>query len=308
MKSLVTKKPFPKKSNACVAQAGRMNLTMTAAMRASPPTGGPGFTLVELLVVIAIIAVLAGLLLPALTKSKMKAQGTACLNNTRQLQLAWQMYADDNRDLMPSNIDADQGGVLLNLPGSWVLGDAQLDTAISNIESGTLFPYVKSCGAYRCPADQSLTTGPEKTLRLRSYSLQNALDRVYSAGGPWLEDPPYITYRKLSGIPAPSPSALQVFIDTQELTISFGGFSFDVKDGGAWGETLPADRHGQGGVVSHADGAAEQRHWRWPKRGRTSFDTVLNTSDLEDFKWMTFGRPRERDYIPAWWSAVPPSP
>ena len=123
-------------------------------------------------------------------------------------------------------------------------------------------------------------------------------------GGPWLDDPPYLTYRKLNSIPMPSPSVLQVFIDEEEGSISGGSFSFNFKVNALWGD-LPADRHGQGGVVSHADGHAEQRHWRWPKRNRSIFDMVRNTADLADFKFLWLGRPRESDYTPAWWSSVP---
>jgi hypothetical protein len=110
---------------------------------------------------------------------------------------------------MPPNIPAPQAGLWRNLPGSWVVGNAQADTAISNIESGVLYRYVGAVGSYRCPADRSLTTGPVKILRLRSYSISGQLNSLSG----WGDAPPYLLYQKLSGIPLPSPAGLHVFID-----------------------------------------------------------------------------------------------
>ena len=134
------------------------------AIVSQQPKPSRGFTLIELLVVIASIAILAGMLLPALNRAKSSAQGAKCLNNLKQLGLAWSMYPNDNDDRLPLNISLNLRGA----PGSWVLGNAQTDAAESNIVSGTL--YTGAVGIFRCPSDRSTIKGT-KLPRLRSYSM-----------------------------------------------------------------------------------------------------------------------------------------
>ena len=135
-----------------------------------------GFTLIELLVVIAIIAILAGMLLPALSKAKQKAQDIACRSNQRQLQLCWQMYVDDHADVMPPINDWVAGGIYSSREPSWAVGDAVHDLTTSNLLRGVLYPYIQSVGIYRCPGDKNTVMGHPAVPRTRTYQLDIALN------------------------------------------------------------------------------------------------------------------------------------
>lgn len=220
-----------------------------------------GFTLVELLVTIAIIAIVAALLLPALSRSKAQALNVACVNNFRQLTASWHLYADDSQGALVSvgykfkstglvNSNAWVLGTMKdNVPGYPPLEQGVLDSTNENgIKWGRLFPYTKSVGIYHCPADKSATKGVP---RVRSYSINGWVGGLPIAG-----QHEYQVFKTYKDLVNPGPSKTWVFIDEHERSINDGWFAVDMV-GNRGLLDAPATRHNNSYALSFADGHVE---------------------------------------------------
>jgi prepilin-type N-terminal cleavage/methylation domain-containing protein/prepilin-type processing-associated H-X9-DG protein len=223
-----------------------------------------GFTLIELLVVIAIIAILAGLLLPALARARTRAQGVMCMNNGRQLMLAWRLYAEDNRD---SLLAAEDG-----FPGrpNWFSGwmdftPSRVNYEITNdLVKSPMWSYTsKSQNIFKCPADQStVKVAGESRPRIRSISMS----QVFGLGG-WLPAANWRTYDKLTAIVIPTKT--WVLVDEHPDSINDAAFAVQCDGADQPGTAIimdfPASFHGGACGFAFADGHSEIHKWRGSK-------------------------------------------
>ena len=255
----------------------RINLSSGEKPRQSAGTQtSTGFTLIELLVVIAIIAILAAMLMPALSKAKLKAQGIQCMNNTKQLTLAWRLYAEDANDLLLTCQDPGAGDVMMQGRTNWVRGNLDFSPAAGNwdptvyIFTSPIFPYCgKNPEIFKCPADHATVTatGGIKKSRVRS----NSMSQVFSRGE-WLDksingsQKVWRTYNKLSNIVTPTKTF--IFVDEHPDSINDAAFANactgnqpNDPPGSSQIIDFPAAFHSGAAGFSFSDGHSEIHRW-----------------------------------------------
>jgi prepilin-type N-terminal cleavage/methylation domain-containing protein/prepilin-type processing-associated H-X9-DG protein len=274
------------------------------ASTAGPGRGPAAFTLIELLVVIAIIAILAALLLPALGRAKLKTQAVQCMNNGRQMMLAWRLYADENADRTPSAY----GNSDVWIPSgdmSWT-GNAVVDGQNQfnwnpevMVKKSLLWPYCgNSVGIWRCPGDNqypcTVASGTyagsrprQRSISMLSWFNGSDADQFTGCSG-------YTKYKKMAQVLDPGPSMTIVFLDERCDSINDGEWCSSMN---GWPNTpsawvmidFPGSYHGRAGGVAFVDGHSEIHKWKdsrtTPPIGRVTALNVPSPNNL-DVYWI----------------------
>jgi prepilin-type N-terminal cleavage/methylation domain-containing protein len=283
--TLSMKKCMKYRSGSDVSGGNRTRLEIRDIGRMFPK----GFTLIELLVVIAIIAILAAMLLPALSKAKDKAINIAAMNDLKQLMTAIIMYAGDNQDALPQNPDYNTPPAGIGNKARWVGGsmnggsvggiypgpDATNSALLVDPTYSSIGPYIQNPNVYKDPGDQSTWNGQP---RVRSFSMSQAVGCAFNGTtqdpgepefGHWLgggSTSPWTTYQKLGKIVHPGPSDLWVLIDEHPDSINDAAFAFEMtlNPFNTAFIDVPAAYHDNCCAFSFADGHAEIHKWLDP--------------------------------------------
>ncbi len=272
--------------------------------------------MIELLVVIAIIAILAAMLLPALARAKLKAQGVQCMSNHRQLAYAWRQYTEDNRDVLLYASANLNGGAWQ--PGTWMSGGldfnpgnpSNYDPSV-NIWRSPMWPYCgKALGIFKCPSDTSYVVVNGVSMpRVRTMVMNLFLGGFEGTGGgssgsDVFSAKTWILYKKYADLAIPGAAKIFVFLDEREDAINWGNFYTDMTGYPTSGSMrnaaeykladLPAAYHGNACGFSFADGHSELKKWMDPrttpplKKNALTFDGSTETASPRnpDVAWL----------------------